>query len=153
MLTLDKLTTKELYSILISSLKNKPTSHSFQNCTFDWKQIYFLPGIITTNRYQRNFQYKILRNILYLNEKLYIFGKIDSPLCSICHSNGETVAILFCECVRVSQLWSQLGIFFSIDLHLPLLTPQTAIFGFLVETNKCVFKITNHLLLIFKMYI
>ena len=60
---------------------------------------------------------------------------------------------MFCECVRVSQLWSQLRIFVSTDLHLPLLTPQTAIFGFLVETDKCVFKITNHLLLIFKMYI
>ena len=60
---------------------------------------------------------------------------------------------MFCECARVSQLWSQLRIFFSTDLNLPLLTPQTAIFGFLVETDKCIFKITNHLLLIFKMYI
>ena len=60
---------------------------------------------------------------------------------------------MFCECVRVSQLWSQLKIFFSTDLNLPLLTPQTAIFGFLAETDKCIFKITNHLLLIFKIYI
>ena len=112
-----------------------------------------LPRIITTNSYRRNFQYKILHNILYLSKKLYIYGKIDSPLCSIYHSNDETVTYLFCECVCVSQLWSQLRIFFSTDLNLPLLTPQTAIFGFLVETDKCIFKITNHLLLIFKMYI
>ena len=43
---------------------------------------------------------------------------------------------LFCEFVRVSQLWSQLKIFFSTDLDLPLLTPQSAIFGFLAETDK-----------------
>ena len=152
-LTLDKLTAKEIYSILISSLKNKPTSqnyfeNSFPNYTFDWKQIYLLPRIITINSYQRNFQYKILHNILYLHKTLYIFGKIDSPLCSICHSNDETVAHLFCKCVRVSQLWSQLRIFFSTDLNLPLLTPQTAIFGFLAKTDKCIFKITNHLLYI-----
>ena len=66
-LTLDKLTIKEIYSVLISSLKNKPTSqsyfgNSFPNYTFDWKQIYFLPRIITINSYQRNFQYKILHN-------------------------------------------------------------------------------------------
>ena len=157
-LTLGKITAKEIYSIFISSLKNKPTSkcyfeNSFPNYTFDSKQIYLLPRIVTTNSYQSNVQYKILHNILYLNRKLSIFGKIDSPLCSICHSNDETVAHLFCECVRVSQLWSQLRIFFSTDLNLPLLTPQTAIFGFLVETDKCIFKITNHLLLIFKMYI
>ena len=157
----DKLTAKEMYSILISSLKNKLTSqsyceNSFQSYTFDWKQIYLLTQIITTKSYQHNFQYKILHNILYLNKKLYIFGKIDSPLCSICHSNDdETVTHLLCECVRVSQLWS-LRIFFSTDLNIPLLTPKTpwkAIFSFLVETDKCVFKITNHLLLIFKMYI
>ena len=122
---------------MISWLKNKPTSqsyfeNSFLNYTFDWKQICLLLWIITINSYQRNFQYKILHNILYLNKKLYIFGKINS-LCSICHSNDEAVANLFCECVRVSQLCSQLRIFFSTDLNLPILTPQTAIFGFLVE--------------------
>ena len=41
---------KKIYSILISSLKNKPTSesyfeNSFPNYTFDWKQIYLLPQI------------------------------------------------------------------------------------------------------------
>ena len=71
-LTLDKLKAKEIYSILISSIKNKPTSqsyseNSFPNYTFDWKQIYLPPQIITTNRYQRDFQYKILHNILYQN--------------------------------------------------------------------------------------
>ena len=93
----------------------------------------------------------LITKILY--KKLYIFGKIDSPLRSVCHSNDETVAHLFCECVRVSQLWSQLRIFFSTDLNLPLLTPQTANFGFAVKTDKCIFKSTNHLLLIFKIYI
>ena len=44
-------------------------------------------------------------------------------------------------------------ILFSTDLNLSLLTPQTAIFGFLAETSKCTFEITNHILLIFKMYI
>ena len=42
--------------------------------------------------------------------------------------------------------------FFSTDLNLPLLTPQTAIFGFLAKTDNCILKITNHLLLIIKMY-
>ena len=152
-LTLDKLMAKEIYSILISSLKNKPTSQSyfenlFPNYIFDWNQIHLLPRIIPINRYQRNFQYKMLHNILYLNRKLYIFGKIGSPLCPICHSNEETVAHLFCECVRVSQLWSQLRTFFSTDLNLPLLTPQTAIFGFPAETDKSIIKIMNHLQMI-----
>ena len=134
-LILDKLRANEIYSILISSLKNKPTSpnyfeNSFPNYTFDWKQIYLLQQTITVNSYQRNFQYKILHNILHLNKKLYTVGKFDSPPCSICHSNDETVAHLFCEYVRVSQLWNHHRIFFSTDLNLPLLMPQTAIFSF-----------------------
>ena len=101
----------EIYSILVSSLRNKPTSqnhfeNSFPNYTFDWKQIYLLPQIITINTYQSNFQYKILHNILCLNKKMYIFGKIDSLLCSVYHSNDETVSHLYCDCVRVNQLWS-----------------------------------------------
>ena len=65
-LTLDKLTAKEIYLILISSLKNKSVSQNyFQNLfpsyTFDWKQIYLLARIITINSYQRNFQYNILK--------------------------------------------------------------------------------------------
>ena len=39
------------------------------------------------------------------------------------------------------------------DLDLPLLMLQNAIFGFLAESDKCIFKITNHILLIFKVYI
>ena len=41
--------------------------------------------------------------------------------------------------------------FFSSYLNLPLLTLQTAIFGFPAETDQCTFKTTNYLLLIFKM--
>ena len=85
--------------------------------------------------------------MLYLNKKLCAFGKVNSPLCSICNSNNETAIHVFCECVRVNQLWTQLRIFFSTDIDLPLLTPQNAIFCFLAEIDKCIFKITNHLLL------
>ena len=139
-------------------LSNKPTPQNlfenlFPNYAFDWKQIYLLPQIMAINSYQRNFQNKLLHNILYLNKKLYIFGKISSRLCSICHSKDETFAHLFCECVRVSQLWSQLRIFFSTDLDLPLLASQTTIFDFLAETDKCIFKIRNYLLLVFEIYI
>ena len=109
-LTLDKLTAKKIYSILISALKNQPTSQSyvessFPNYTFDQKQIYLLSQIITINSYQQNFQYKILQNILYLPKKLYIFGKIDSLPYSICRANHKTALYLFCDCVRASQLW------------------------------------------------
>ena len=119
---LHKLTAKKIDSIFISSLKNKPTSqsyfeNSFLNYTSDWKQTYLIVRKITINSYQRNFQCKILQNILYLNRKLFIFGKIGSHLCSICHSSDETVLHLLRECIHVSQLWSQLTTINTIDCH------------------------------------
>ena len=47
--------------------------------------------VVTINSFQRNFQYKILHNILYLNKMLLTFGKINPPLCSFCHSYDETM--------------------------------------------------------------
>ena len=47
--------------------------------------------VVTINSFQCNFQYKILNNILYLNKMLFTFGKINPPLCSFCHSYGETM--------------------------------------------------------------
>ena len=39
----------------------------------EWKKAYLLPRIITIDSFLRSFQYKILNNILYINERLYKF--------------------------------------------------------------------------------
>ena len=150
-LTLDKLTVKEIYPILVLTLKETPTSrNSFPNYTFDWKQIYLLPRIITINNYQRNFQYKILHNVLTeirscINLEKWILLYVTFSI--------QMKRLLYMCFGNVSQLWSQLRIFFSANLDLSQLTPKTAIFRFQSETEKYIFKIINHLLLIFKMYI
>ena len=157
-LTLEKLSSKELYSTLISKNKSTPTSQIyftklFQNEKLNWEKNYTLTCIITSNSYQRNFQYKILHNILYFNNKLFIFGKVCSSLCSFCHLVEESLAHLFCECKHVISLWQQLGLIFKEDLKLPHLTLQTATFGILTETETVTFKLINHLLLIFKQFV
>ena len=75
-ITLDKLTSTEIYSILISRAQNKPSSNIyFENLyndyDIDWTAIYMLPRLITYNTYMRSFQYKILKNALFLNKKRY----------------------------------------------------------------------------------
>ena len=55
----------------------------------------------------RSFQYKILNNILYLNEKLFKFKIVDSPLCSLCETESESVLHLFCECAVIRNLLQQ----------------------------------------------
>ena len=43
-----------------------------------------LPRLTTIESSLRSFQYKILNNVLFLNERLYKFNVITSPLCSLC---------------------------------------------------------------------
>ena len=84
-IALDKLTAREIYSVLLLSSGNRPTSQKyfdkvFPNENFDWKKIYILPRAVTINSFQRNFQYKILHNILYLNRMPFTFGKTKTPV-------------------------------------------------------------------------
>ena len=121
-------------------------------------QQFILPRLATYNTYMRSFQYKLLNNVLFLNKKLHIFGIKSSPLCSFCNLCDETPLHIFYECDSIKCLWSDLVHYFQNSLVLPILTPQTAIFGFLDSTNSDYnFKknklLINHILLIFKLYV
>ena len=83
----------------------------------------------------------------------FTFGKIKAPLCSFCHSYDETIKHIFLECICVKQLWNHLRLFLTNDISLPILTPQTAIFGFINGIENSVYKIINHVLLIFKLHV
>ena len=73
--SINKLTARELYSTLMSNIKDKPTSQIyfekiFPNKSVKWEELYLLPRIVTYNTYLRWFQYKIYKKTLYLNNKL-----------------------------------------------------------------------------------
>ena len=103
-----------------------------------------LPRLATYNTYMQSFQYKLLNNVLFLNEKLHIFGIKSSPLCSFCNLCHETPLHMFYECDSIKCLWSDLVHYFQNSLVLPVLTSQTAIFEFLYSTNK--WRITNEII-------
>ena len=68
-LGIEKMNSKEIYSIIISSKVNIPTPRTyfekkFSLFNFQYKDIYTLPRKVTMNAYLRSFQYKILNNIL-----------------------------------------------------------------------------------------
>ena len=108
MLTLEKLSSKELYSILITKFTNKPSSNVyfekiFPNTKFDWRKIYILPRITTINTLLRSFQYKALNNILFLNKKLFVLRIKKTSLCSFCNKE-ETPLHIFSEITSVIYL-------------------------------------------------
>ena len=60
----------------------------------------------------RIFQYKLLNNVLYLNNMLFSFKKIDSSLRSYCEEEEETPLNLFYSCLKTKQLWKKLRQYF-----------------------------------------
>ena len=79
-----KLNFKELYSLLISAIEHQPTSQNyfdnlFPNIELPWKEIYLNARKATANSHLRFFNFKIINNLLYLNKKIFQFGKAQSP--------------------------------------------------------------------------
>ena len=146
---IDKLNSRQLYSLLVYTHPFTPTSQKYLNellttDNFDWNQIYILPRLVTLDSYSHFFQHKILNNILYLHKKLFTFRKSTSSRCPFCKLSDETVLHLFYECNIILNLWNELVLF---DLTL-----QAAFLGFL-NVDSELLLIENHLLLIFKIYI
>ena len=152
----EKLSARDLYSIAINNDTTKPTSQEYFEKKFelleaDWKSIYTLPRIITTDSQLRYFQYKILNNILFLNKKLHLFSLHHTPLCSFCVHADETPIHLFGECYVTLRLWKNVAKYFRNNINLPVISPQSAIFGFhQIDQNSV---IINLILLLFKHYV
>ena len=55
--------------------------------------------------------------------------------------------------MRLLSIFFHLRLFLTNDISVPILTPQTAIFGFINGIEKSVYKIRNYILLILKLNI
>ena len=71
----------------------------------DWKKIYSLPFVVTIETKIREFQYKLLNDIVFTNEKLFRFKMIDSPLCTFCKKDVESLENLLFHCTFVESFW------------------------------------------------
>ena len=157
---IEKLNSRQLYSLLVYTHPFTPTSQKYLNellktDSLDWKHIYLLPRLVTLDSYSGSFQYKVLINVLYLNKKLFTFRKSTSLLCPFCKLSDEAVLHLFYECNIILNLWNELVSFFENEFTLFDLTPQPVFLGFLsfINVNSELLLIQNHLLLIFEIYI
>ena len=121
--SLNKLNSATLYDILFDANKIKPTSQThfenlFPNFKPDWKSIYLLSRRVILDINIRMFQYKVLNNVLYLNNMLFRFKKVDSPLCSYCDEEEETPLHLFHSYLKTKQLWEKLRQCFSQSINI-----------------------------------
>ena len=106
------ISSKMAYQKLIQPLSKPPTSELYFEKVLgfgkvEWEKVYMLPRIVTIESSLHSFQYKILNNILYLNERLFKFNIVDSPLCSLCGAY-ESIKNLFWAYTVTQRLWDQL---------------------------------------------
>ena len=118
----------------------------------DWTTVYLLPQKATIESRMRIFQYKILNNILYLNNRLYKFGYVESPMCSLCNSETETMTNLFCHCSKTDQMWNSLtswckGCLTSSSARAKYSNSES----FYIRDEKS--KLINHILMLFKFFL
>ena len=66
-----------------------------------------MPHRVTIDTNIRIFQYKILNNVLCLNEN-FLNSKLFLHLCSFCNSENETLIQLFYPCNEAESLWYKL---------------------------------------------
>ena len=92
---------KAAHNSLVKFLKKPPTFQNtlekslFDISNVDWPTIFMIPQNVTIESSTRIFQYKILNNILFVNNRLFKFGQAQSTSCSLCKCEKETTKHLF----------------------------------------------------------
>ena len=101
-----------VYHRIIGHIATPPTCvHYWNSIDFDkvltWENIFTLPHIAVRDSTIKYFQIRFLHRILGVNHRLYQINYVDSPLCSFCHLEDETILHLFCDCLFVKRYWSE----------------------------------------------
>ena len=107
---------KESINQFVGNLNNLYIQdHHLINChtIYNQKLIYKVPRIAMYDVKNCIFQFKLINNVLYLNKKLFHFGIIFQPKCSICELHDETPQHLFYECICKQHLRNHLQLYIS----------------------------------------
>ena len=151
---LSKVTSKLLYNKFKSKKQTPPSAQSkmknkYPQLVVEWKKIYSLPFTVTVETKLGEFQYKILNDIVYTNDKLFRFKMIESPLCTFCQEEDESLEHLLFHCTITKNFWlSFLSWISEQNISMETLTLIHILFGVFNDNED--FAILNHLILIAK---
>jgi hypothetical protein len=95
---LSEVTTKEIYTILLTKISKRPTSEQkwteselLDNNDEDWTNIYHSKFNLTTYTKVQTFQFKITNRILACETKLYAWKIEGNSLCNFCNKEKDTI--------------------------------------------------------------
>ena len=143
--------------MLVKRSFSKPTSQKFFTKKFDisnqntWRSVYLISARASIESKIRMFQYKILNNVLYLNQRLSDMNIVGSLLCSQCNREPETISHLFLYYNFSQQLWSDIQKWCSPIFNLPNLSEKIVFLGYLNEETKNI--LINRIILLYKYFL
>ena len=152
-----KVTSKMIYNEFKRKKQTTPSAQinlnqKYPELSVEWKKIYSLPFTVTTETKIREFQYKLLNNIVFTNDKLFRFKMIDSPFCAFCQTEVESLEHLFFHCNVTKTFWNLLSSWLIRQKIITTsLTLENVLFGVFNVIEDSL--ILNHLLLLAKFYI
>ena len=150
---LSNVTSKLLYGEFKAGKQTPPTAqkklkNKYPQLAVDKKKIYSLPFVVTIETKIREFQYKLLNDIVFTNEKLFRFKMIDSPFCPFCKKDVESLEHLLFHCTFVESFWKTFTSWLANqNITLETLTLVNILFGVYNENENI---ILNHLILMAK---
>ena len=149
----EELSSKKIYNLLISKISKPPTAkkklenqYASETSSLDWETIYTLPFKCALDTKSREFQYKILNQILPLNTFLFKICKTESPLCAFCLFNEECMSHFFFQCTVIQSFWSSIQQLFGNHI----ITESDVILGITHQSEDAL--LNNHLILLSKQY-
>ena len=105
-------TSKQIYDSVLCKKQIPPTAQQkitdkYSDTVINWKKVYSPPFRTTLDSKLREFQYKILNNIVFTNDKLFRFGLSHSPNCTFCNEEPESLEHLLLRCKVSSEFWKE----------------------------------------------
>ena len=146
---------KIFYNILVKTdiipTGRKKWDRMFNLDDKSWNRIYCTPFQVTKNTKLQWLQFRIVHHILTTNSFLFKVNLVDSPLCTFCNAERETLIHTIWECREVQQLLQSLenlldSLFIAFHYN-----KQSFIFG--LATCTPLNRVDNEIIMLIKQYI
>ena len=155
MITINNILSKQIYSSLVSNITEDPTAKTKFVIKYDeemWKKACLNIYLTSIDSYSRHFQYKIIHQYLAVNSNLYKWKLSDSPRCSYCAIDLETIDNLFFDCYLTQSLYLNIKQWCdTFNLILPNRNAKSILYG-IVPTGTDN-PIINTLILLHKQFV
>ena len=150
---MNQLKHKLVYNYLIQSKREEPSGKvALENILQNELNLKAACKILYTTTIEsslRSFQFKILHNILPTNYILHRWKLKNSPRCSNCFINNETLDHLFCTCDKSITFYQNINLWLSrYNLKLPDMSVHNILIGLSPSGIKN--YLVNHIIMLYK---